>query len=360
MTLIYLEFLRYCLDDRLPLPKNSRDIDWMQMMEWAEQQAIVGVIYGGIQRAGKALGMPFDALMEWVGYAQQIETRNRLLNKRCQELSEKLRKDGFKSCILKGQGVALYYPNPLLRTSGDVDIWLEGGHDRIMQYVKNKYGEQLERYHHIELPAVNGVDVEVHFTPSYMFAPWSNRKMQRWFTGQADGQFENRVRLSEDGSEICVPTKAFNVVFLLSHIYRHLFSEGIGLRQIIDYYYLLKSEGKCQMEDVSKSLHYLGLMEFAGALMWVLHEQLGLEGRFLIAEPNEKEGRFLWNEIMIGGNFGQYDTRLGNKVNESRMKTFVRMTIRNMRNVTHYPSEALSEPVFRAWHYLWRKSHGLK
>lgn len=84
----YLDFLKYCLCDSLSLP-GVRDIDWMEMMDWAERQAIVCIIYGGMQRAGKTLGMPFDALMEWVGYAQQIETQNRIVNKRCVELTRK-------------------------------------------------------------------------------------------------------------------------------------------------------------------------------------------------------------------------------------------------------------------------------
>ena len=168
------------------------------------------------------------------------------------------------------------------------------------------------------------------------------------------------AELPDGAGEIPVPTAEFNLVFLLSHIYRHLFSEGIGLRQVIDYYYLLKSDVGSKMEDVTSILKHLGLWKFAGALMWVLHEQLGLEGKYLIAEQNEREGRFLWREIMIGGNFGLYDRRLGNKENEGKLRTFVRMTIRNMRYVRHYPSEALSEPLFRAWHYLWRKSHGLR
>ena len=68
-----LEFLRYCLDDTLPLPESSSKINWMRMMDWAEGQSIVGVIYGGIQKAGKALNIPFDDLMEWIDYAQDIE-----------------------------------------------------------------------------------------------------------------------------------------------------------------------------------------------------------------------------------------------------------------------------------------------
>ena len=355
---LYLSFLRYSLDDSQTLPSNVLDIDWMKFMAWAEEQGVVGIIYGGIQRAGKALNIPFDDLMEWVGYAQQIEGQNWSVNKQCVELVKELKQDGFNGCILKGQGVALLYPNPSLRIPGDIDIWLEGGRDKIMGYVTEKYGHLLERYHHVELPVKeDAASVEVHFTPSYMFSWRSNKRLQEWFNKHADSQFRNEVRLPNSEGTVAVPTNEFNLVFLLSHIYRHLFSEGIGLRQVIDYYYLLKSDVAMSKPDLRETLRYLRLDKFAGALMWVLHQRLGLDKQYLIAEPNEKEGRFLWNEIMIGGNFGQYDQRLGNKVGENRLTRFLRLTAKNMRNVRHYPSEALSEPLFRAWYYIWRLIH---
>ena len=343
----------------------------MDLMTWSERQAIVGIIYQGIQRAGKALNIPFDNLMRWVGYALQIEMQNRLVNKRCVELTEEMEHDGFRTCILKGQGVALLYPNPLLRVPGDIDLWLEGGRDKIMAYVTGKYGRLLERYHHVELPnEIDSVSVEVHFTPSYMFSWRNNKRMQEWFCKQSDANLCKTVRLTDSDGMVVIPTNEFNLIFLLSHIFRHLFSEGIGLRQVIDYYYLLKSRAEAQVEkdgiascwpiEIEKTLRWLGLWKFAGALMWVLHNRLGLEERYLIAEPSDKEGRFLWKEIMIGGNFGQYDTRLGKKYNESRLSKYLRLTVRNMRLVRHYPTEALCEPIFRAWYFLWRNNHGLK
>lgn len=361
----YIEFLQYALNAEASLPKDTASIDWMGLMRWAECQAIVGIIYQGIQKSGKSLNIPFETLMEWVGYAQQIEIRNRQLNKKNGEIYHQYEYDGFRNCILKGQGVALYYPNPLLRTPGDIDIWLEGGRDKVMGYVTEKYGNHLERYHHVELEMENDIEVEIHFTPSYMHSPRSNKRLQEWFESQKEEQFRNIVVLEDCETEVAVPTKEFNIIYLLEHIYRHLFSEGIGLRQVIDYYYLLKSE-ECGVKSekfataIQNTLRNLGLWKFAGALMWVLHEQLGLEKKCLIAEPNAKEGKFLWNEIMIGGNFGQYDTRLMAHRNEGFLGKNIRMAVRNMRFVKHYPEEALSEPIFRISHYLWRKKNGLK
>ncbi len=358
----YIDFLKYSLEGNLPLPKSAKEIDWRLMMLWAKKQAIVGIIYGGILNVGRSLDIPFNILMEWIGYTQQIEIRNRQINKKIGEVCNQYIRDGFRNCILKGQGVALYYPNPLLRTPGDIDIWLEGGRDKVMEYVTEKYGNLLERYHHVELEMENDIEVEIHFTPSYMHSPFSNKRLQEWFHNQKEEQFRNLVELEDCETKVAVPTKEFNTVYLLEHIYRHLFSEGIGLRQVIDYYYLLRSSTKLEIrkEKLEMTLKSLGLWKFSGALMWVLHEQFGLKKDYLIAEPNAREGKFLWNEIMIGGNFGQYDMRLRAHQNEGFLRRNVRMAVRNMRFVKHYPEEALSEPVFRIGHYLWRKKNGLK
>ena len=241
--------------------------------------------------------------------------------------------------------------------SGDIDIWLEGGHDRIMEFVNGRWPGMLERYHHVEIPAWKGVAVEIHFTPSYMHVPWMNRRMQHWFAEQAEKQFSNRTELPDGTGSICIPTEEFNLIYQLSHIYRHLFSEGIGLRQMMDYYFIIRNE-ELGMRNYENELMNLGLRKFAGAVMWVLHEVFGLEEKFYIVPADERRGKLLLEEILIGGNFGQYDTRLGNKDGEGKLHRYFRMSLRNMRFIKHYPSEALCEPVFRTWHFFWRLLNG--
>ena len=79
---------------------------------------------------------------------------------------------------------------------------------------------------------------------------------------------------------------------------------------------------------------------------------------WMICEPNEKEGKKLLEEIMKGGNFGQYDTRDAGMKNGGMMKHGVWKLKRVMRLVRSYPEEALWEPVFRAWHLGWRMLKG--
>lgn len=357
----FLEFLRYCIGDEQKPPVSAKGIDWMEMMAWAESQAIVGVVYQGILKGGKELEIPFDALMEWVGYAQQIEAQNRLVNQRCIEIAAAFRKDGFETCILKGQGNAAMYPSPLLRNPGDIDLWVRRQKDirteikEIIGFVKERNPEARAVYHHIDLGEFKGVEVEVHYRPSFMNSPIYNHRLQRWFRCHTEST--DIAELADGVGSINVPNWEFNVVFQLSHVYNHLLHEGIGLRQIIDYYYLLKTTNFTNFTNFEghSLLRRLGLWEIAGAMMWVLNEVLGLEEKYLIAPKDERRGRLLLAEIMKGGNFGFYDVE--NQRADSQLKKNWLRIRRDLRMMRYFPSECLWEPVFRVYHFFWRMAH---
>lgn len=379
----FLEFLRYCIGDAQQPPVSAKGIDWMEMMAWAESQAIVGVVYQGILKGGKALEIPFDALMEWVGYAQQIEAQNRLVNQRCIEIAAAFRKNGFETCILKGQGNAAMYPSPLLRNPGDIDLWVrrqsndirQSNDERqsnrltgsfrqkdirteikeIIRFVKERNPEARALYHHIDLGEFKGVEVEVHYRPSFLSDPVHNRRLQKWFRCHTEST--DIAELADGVGRINVPNREFNVVFQLSHVYNHLLHEGIGLRQIIDYYYLLKTTNFTNFTNFEghSLLRRLGLWDIAGAMMWVLNEVLGLEEKYLIAPKDERRGRLLLAEIMKGGNFGFYDVE--NQRADSQLKKNWLRIRRDLRMMRYFPSECLWEPVFRVYHFFWRMVH---
>lgn len=378
--LLYLniEFLQYCLNDSMSMPKSAKDIKWDDLLLWAEKQAIVGVLFNGIQKAGPALKVPTAILLKWIGYANLIEGQNRLLNKRCVELSEYLGQSRFYSCILKGQGNALMYPNPLWRTPGDIDAWVMHGErlkvngsrltiKKVIRLAREHNLGAKACYHHVDYGEFNGVEVELHYRPSFMFNPVHNYRLQNWFCKKADGGCM-MAELPEGAGTIRIPNKEFNIVFQLSHVYNHLLHEGIGLRQIIDYFYLLCSEDKLRIlrpEGLSVAcndngqltilLRHLGLYKIAGAMMWVLNEVLGLPEEYLIAPKDEKRGKVLISEIMKGGNFGHYDAE-NQKANNAIKKNLQRIK-RDMRMMRYFPSECLWEPVFRVYHFFWRLRH---
>ncbi|MBO5629066.1 MAG: nucleotidyltransferase family protein [Aeriscardovia sp.] len=352
----YIQFLTYCLDESLSLPSCIRDIDWIKMLRWAESQTVVGVVYQGILRAGKSILMPFDVLVEWVGYANQLELQNRIVNDRCLRLIDIFSQKGFECCLLKGQGNALMYLFPLLRSPGDIDLWVRG--KTVMDtidFVRENGTDGKAQYLDVQYGDFDGVKAEIHYRPTFLCNLINNKRIQKWIDEHEEKQFGNDVELPEKMGRITIPTWDFNLIFQLSHMYRHVIQSGIGLRQIIDYYYLLKSEDRVEITDLHQTLHRLGLYQFACSVMWVLNQKLGLEKQFLITPIDEYRGRFLYGEIMKGGNFGKYDE--ANIKADNRIKKNIQRIKRDIRMMRHFPSECLWEPVFRAYHFFWRMKY---
>ena len=343
------------------LPK----IDWHQLYSFALIQTVLGVCFEGICRleqeySGELKRNPIkrELLMSWMGKAQQIRRQNIKVNAVANKLYSMLREDGQRCCILKGQGNALMYPNPYSRTPGDIDVWVNASRKQITEYAKKHFeiGEDI-RYHHLET-SLDGVPVELHFFPCIMNNPVYNARLQKWFKRNADLQCSNVVSLPDGIGEIAIPTTAFNVIYQLTHLYHHFFDEGIGMRQIIDYYYVVNNDELLVIRDtLQKELKLLGLWKFARAVMYVLHEALGLSEEKMIAPIDEKRGKLLLAEILNGGNFGKHFTKYGHFTQQGMTKKYLLKIWRNMHFVRFYPAEALSEPIFRTWHFFWRLKH---
>lgn len=395
MEELFLEFIRYCVNEKAALPGDIKKMDWAGLFRFCQEQAIAGVVFEWLKVHGEGLNIPKEVLLQWFALSEQIKQRNMLLNKRCVELTEMLRKDGFQCCILKGQGNALLYDVgckkedggslTLTRTPGDIDVWVmpedmvngsrftvHGYKDAIRErrrvvteYVRRRFPKTRIRYQHIDYPVFPDMDVEVHFIPTAKNNPIFNQRIQKWaeeerFYKMADSGWL-MAELPDGQGRIPVPTVEFNVIYQMSHLMHHFFDEGIGLRQMIDYYYVLKKfrDESFEFRDSAKSielentLKYLGLWKFAGAVMYVMREVFGLEENYMIAPVDEKRGMTLMNEILKGGNFGKYSSLTQHSTGG---KYFLKHW-RNLHFVKEYPSEALSEPIFRTWHFFWRLGH---
>ena len=236
---IFFDFLRFCIGSAREIPDSLKEADWKELYAIAKKQCLVGVLFDGIKKLpAEHVGMEKELLLQWMAESQMLEKANVRLNDAAIQVSKWFRKKGFRTCILKGQGNALMYPHPYSRTPGDIDIWVEGGDKRIISFVRSISPHEKVCYHHIEFPSYKGVEVEVHYRPSFLLCFWHNRKLQKYYERVKEEQFSHRVMLGEQG-EIALPTSEFNLIFQLTHIFSHLMNEGIGLRQLLDYYYVL-------------------------------------------------------------------------------------------------------------------------
>ena len=351
---LFFDFLRFCIGSESEKPDTLVDADWKEIYTIAQNQCLVGVLFDGIKKLpAEHIEMKKELLLQWMAESQMLEKANGRLNDAAIQVSEWFRKKGFRTCILKGQGNALMYPNPYSRTPGDIDIWVEGGDKRVISFVRSISPHEKACYHHIEFPSYKGVEVEVHYRPSLLLCFWYNSKLQKYYERLKDAQFSHRVMLGEQG-EVAIPTAEFNLIFQLTHIFTHLMNEGIGLRQLLDYYFVLSmlSVNYEKLTSLQKELKELGLWKFAGAIMYIMHEVFGMPTSRLIVSPNEKYGKFVLNEVLEAGNFGRHDAR--NRFGRSKLGHNLQRVYRDMRLVTYFPAEALCEPIFRVWHFFWR------
>lgn len=359
---LFFELIKVALGTRICLSHTPSADEWGELYVMAKKQSMVGVCFAGVQRLQLQEQCPEEMLyLTWMGMAAKIQQRNEVVNQQCAELQSKFSADGYKSCILKGQGVAQQYAEHLqgLRQSGDIDIWIEGGL-KVVVKLAEYLGQKTEvTEQHVHLDIFENTEVEAHYIPSMLRNPFANARLQKWFKKMVPLQFSNR---NEDG--LCVPTTEFNLVYLLIHIYRHLFAEGVGMRQVMDYYFVLREVGsnetdckECK-ERVLQTIQQLGLANFAGALMYVMREMFGLQHEQMLCNPNERHGKLLLNEIMISGNMGHYDERLKEVQKDTRWQRFCMVTKHNMRLVRYYPAETIWTPFTRIKIWAWRKWNG--
>ena len=351
--MLFFELIQIAIGKRKQLSHTPTEEEWQELYSLAKKQALVGITFMGVERLPNEQRPPKKILLQWYTATERIKAMNADMNQKALMVANRFLKDGFRSVILKGQGIAQLYPQGEYRTSGDIDVWVEGGHKRVLDYVRRYTSDSKPVYHHVDFPVVRGLDIEVHFTPSWMNSPFTNRRLQRFCRKRAKVLF---TETDSPYTELPVPNIAFNRIFILIHIYRHLFGEGIGLRQLMDYYYvLLQGFTEEEREETMSTLRTLKMERFTSAVMWVLQTVFLLEDKFLLTEPKEREGRFLLNEIMLAGNFGHYDERIRRIKNESSLQVFTRRVSRNFRFIRSYPSEVIWSPFFKIWHWFWRK-----
>lgn len=275
---------------------------------------------------------------------------------------KKISKAGFKNCILKGQGVAQNYGVELtnLRESGDIDLWVDGGLHQALAWARQVFGNVEYDYINAHLPMFNETEVELHWRVSYMTNLFGNKRLQIWMNDHKDELLNTLIELPQGVGSIHVPSLKFNRFYILLHCYNHMFTEGLGLRQIMDYYFVLRKE-KISQEELcllQKDIRQFGLERFAKALMWILEFVFGLEKEYMICGPDEKEGRYILNEVMQKGNVGHHDTRVKRIFYSPKYNSIAASIQHSSHLLAHYPSEFFWQPIWIAWHFVWKRTKG--
>lgn len=356
---LFFELIQTSIGVRKSLTCVPTEEDWNELYEKAEMQALVGVCCQGIHKLSISCpeqvgNLPKMFRLQWIGEASMINNQNDQINRLCSELYENVKRLGFQSCVLKGRGLAEYYPEELqnMRQSGDIDLWVNGERDDVVNRIRRS-GVEVHHVHYVHAIAeyFSDVSVEIHFKPSWMYNPFVNRRLQAFYEEQKSKQFV----LYDSLKGYACPSLLFNIVHTIVHINRHIYEEGIGLRQIMDLYFVLNHSDVEVRTQAFAVLRHLGLGRFVGATMYVLQIVFAMGQTNMLCSPNVKLGKDLLDVIIGGGNFGHaYDTKpVSNKIQKG-----MKQLRHNIRYLLPYSNEAIWIPVFQVWHWCWRKKKG--
>ena len=345
--MIFFELIRVAIGRQEGLSRTLSAEEWQSLYSMTEKQALLGVCFAVVKLLeSQHQKIPQQLYFQWLAVTAQIQEQNERMNQACVKLQAMLREQGFECCILKGQAVARYYPETIreFRQPGDIDVlvWKNGQSTaetkwQLVALAKAYNPDAAGSEHHVGMEW-NGFEVELHYEPAYMCNPWTNRQFQRWAVGHRTSD------IMDAKTDIIKPSAEFDTVFLLAHAFRHYLSEGLGMRQVMDYYFLCASLNNNEEMINDKCLRSLGLLKFAGAMMWVLGHVFKLEREKMIVAPDEKRGMLLLQHIMEGGNFGHHNNNtVASK--HTHIGRFTNQLVHDLCMTRYYPQEALWGPI---------------
>ena len=372
----FIALIRVAMGREAQLPLMPTDAQWEDLFRMAQEQALVGVCFAGLQRLrGQGVCPPRPLYMQWLAMAAQTLQRNEQMNLWSVEICKEIEASGIPCCILKGQAMAALYkaPHPplkgdsslgddaagtdlsLLRQVGDIDVWMLATHREVVRWGQEHGGVWFYDYHHADLMGFHDADVELHYRPTLSRNLWRNARLQQWLKKEGKN-------LIVSGEVFPVPTSEFALILTLNHNFWHLMYEGVGMRQMMDLYFVLRSltpgpSPNGEGSNYNRLIRHFRLMRFARASMWVMQEVFGLEREYMVCEPDDRSGRFLLREIMQAGNFGHADARLSNERYKNRVALMWGWMRHTWRLLRYYPADVLWTPVGVLYISLWRRWH---
>lgn len=329
----------------------SANVDWQELHRQAARQTVVGTVFDGIAKLPATMRPPKTVLLQWYAEVMRIEQSNHRLNEAVKTVVGRYRAAGLTPVLLKGQGVAQYYPNPLHRQSGDIDIFFYDQYDKANAEAARWEGVEFHHdtsYHQGFM--WHGVEVENHSKYVGFYHPRNVRRWQEWQKIQplTDGE-----RLRMGGFEVDVPAPQMNAVYIFLHLLHHFLQMGVGLRQVCDWLCLLNSRADAVSEEkMAMAMKLLPIRRSMTALGFIAVHYLSFPEEKLPFHINDRrtnhDAKRMLRDILDTGNFGK-DTDLSQSFHKGNglknMKAYMLTLYRHIHLFRFCPSELMAYPI---------------
>lgn len=324
--------------------------EWDEIYHFARTQTLLAIAFDGLLCLPGELRPPRPLYLKWAAKVAQIEEGNTRLNAALPEIFDTYREAGLHPVLLKGQGLAALYANPLHRQCGDIDIYLGKDGQPMANTLLLRLGAEVEgeiSNKHAGY-SLHGIHIENHRCILTMNNPAKSRYFRRlvaeWYPHRAETREINDY-------PVRLPPATFNALYVFMHAFGHFLERGIGLRQVCDWARLLSM--RCQ--DINRPtlqlhLRKLGLLPAAKAFGYIAVKHLGLAEEHLpfSIKGIEPAAEMLLDDIFAAGNFGQHDERISPRPPgywAGKWHSFCRGVNRCMKLRQFAPGEAIWRPV---------------
>ena len=275
---------------------------------WLKALETSGTTDQGIAHGSSLVPQPL--LLQWIGEVQMIEQRNKEMKAFVADLIEKLRKNDIYALLVKGQGVAQCYEKPLLRSCGDIDLYLSfDNYEKAKSFLKTLAQHvDVEDNSRLHLGmTVDGWVVELHGT---MHTKLSRRMNRVADEVHSDIFYNGNVRSwNDNGVPVFLPSANNDVIIIFNHIINHFFLEGVGLRQICDWCRLMwMYKDSLNYGLLEQRIKRAGLMSEWKAFYNLASRYLGmpdLGGGIMASDSRfDKKADWIMEYVLESGNFG--------------------------------------------------------
>ena len=215
-----------------------------------------------------------------------------------------MKEAGIPCTILKGFSSALYYPDPLLRSTGDVDFLVDTDDFKKANQILIENGyEASGKNHDVHDVYFNNIcRFEMHFQPAGIPKGKSGVKVRKYL----NDLLEKSETVSTELGEITVPSVYHHGLIILLHMCHHLTGDGLGLRHLCDWAVYLNTLGETKFLDMfEETFKDIGLWDFAQTITFIACEYLGLPPMSFSEEVDKQLAYHILIDMIIGGNFGQ-------------------------------------------------------
>ena len=294
-------------------PENGTP-EWKGILYLGKTQAVLPLIYDGMLGLPAGMQLKGPALMKLIAYVDKIEKLNMELNDAVSEISSRLSAAGIRSVLLKGQGLAALYPNPLRRQCGDIDLYVgEENYRKAAEIIRGwseVHDEMPETSKHIGFGYKN-LEIELHMG-AFEIHDTRNAKEYRSYEKSELGKDDDRISFPEAGGQnagVTVPPVGFNIFYVFYHGFNHFMESGLGLRQLCDLAILLHHyNGRFDPAELEARLKSFKLNREWQLFAGILVNFIGLPEQEapLFDSSFTPLSRKLLETIFKDGNFGQH------------------------------------------------------